>query len=268
MRKRLLALVVLAALILLWRQDKDAPSRLDSPLADDSIELVLAASWQPGFCATDTGRNKRECESLTSSQPQASRFSLHGLWPDDLDDAEIYPCNCDSGPPTDCRESRKGGAPDISEPVMERLRAAMPGVESGLHNYEWVKHGACYEDDLTSFDRGADPDEYFSEAVALLDVLNASPVRRLFAGNLGRNLTRAEVRDAFDATFGRGAGDRVRLVCARVDGENVITEIRVNLAAGVTARPDLGALIQAAPTMETSGGGRGCGGGLVLRAPR
>jgi len=268
MMKRLLALTVIVALILLWRQDKGAPSRLDSPLADDSIELVLAASWQPGFCATEAGRNKRECESLTSGQPQASRFSLHGLWPDDLDDAEIFPCNCDSGPPTDCRESRKGGAPDISAPVMERLRAAMPGVESGLHRHEWVKHGACYEDDLTSFDRGADPDEYFSEAIALLDVLNTSPVRRLFTDNLGGRLTRAEIRDAFDAAFGQGAGARARLVCSRVGGENVITEIRVNLAAGVTARPDLGALIQAAPTVETSGGGAGCSGGMVLRARR
>jgi len=236
-------------------------------LADDSIELVLAASWQPGFCATEAGRNKRDCETLTSRQPQASRFSLHGLWPDDLDDTEIFPCNCDSGAPTSCQESRKGVAPDISDPVMERLRVAMPGVESGLQNHEWVKHGACYEDDLTSFDRGAGPDEYFTEAIALLDVLNASPVRRLFASNLGRQLTRAEVRDTFDAAFGPGAGERVQLVCARPGGETVITEIRVNLAAGVTARPDLGALILAAPTAAASSGGEGCAGGLVARAP-
>jgi len=260
--KRLLALLVIVMLVLLWRPDED------SPLPNDSIELVLAASWQPGFCATDAGRNKPECESLTASQPQASRFSLHGLWPDDLDDAEIFPCNCDSGLPTSCRERREGAAPEISDPVMDRLRSAMPGVESGLHRHEWIKHGSCYEDDVTGLDRGADPDEYFSEAIALLDVLNTSPVRRLFADNLGRRLSRAEVLDAFDAAFGPGAGDRVRLVCARVNGDNVITEIRINLDAGVTARPDLGPLIRGAPTMETSGGGQGCGGGLVLRAPR
>lgn len=253
------------ALFALWRLDGPAPER--SPLADDGIELLLAASWQPGFCATPDGARKPECRDLKADQPAASRFSLHGLWPDDLDDKDIYPCNCDGGEPTSCRENRRGPDPAISAPVMAELEALMPGVESGLHRHEWNKHGACYEDDMTGPDRDADPDEYFTEAMALVTALNASAVRRIFLDNLGRRLTRGQIRAAFDGAFGRGAGDRVLVICERVGNEDVITELWINLGRGVTVAPDLGALILAAPTTDVSSNSQRCSGGKVVRAP-
>jgi ribonuclease I len=54
-------------------------------------------------------------------------------------------------------------------------------------------------------------DEYFSRAVALVDQLNASKAQGLFASNVGGEITGKAIRDAFDESFGEGAGDRVRV---------------------------------------------------------
>lgn len=231
-----------------------------SGLAPDSIEHVLAASWQPGFCATAAGANKIECRTQTADRPDARQFSIHGLWPDDLHDQAIFPCYCDRGEPVSCRGSQ---APDatiaLPDDVFERLAVAMPGVQSGLHRHQWAKHGSCYEDDKTGDDAGADPAEYYRETMALLDQLNASAVRDLFVDHRGEELTRAEIEAAFDAAFGEGAGDRVVVRCDRRTG--VITELRISLAGNIDDAPDLAALIQAAPE---SGQGS-CARGLVVK---
>ncbi len=268
MKRLFLSLIALSivALVVLWRFS-ETPPKSDSPLPEDSIELVLAASWQPGFCATRAGQRKAECRTLTAARPDATRFSIHGLWPDDLDDKDIFPCNCDSGEPTSCREKRPGPVPAISGPVMEELQVLMPGIQSGLHEHEWAKHGSCYEDDLTGPDRGADADEYFTETMALVRQLNASPLRQLFVDNLDRVLTREIVRAAFDAAFGAGAGDRVRLICGKAGEEDVVTELWINLGASVTADSDLRALILEAPTTAVSASSQRCAAGRVVRAP-
>jgi ribonuclease T2 len=73
--------------------------RPGSGLPPDSIEYVLAASWQPAFCITPAGADKAECVSQTRDRFDATHFSIHGLWPDDLDDRDIFPCYCDRGAP-------------------------------------------------------------------------------------------------------------------------------------------------------------------------
>ncbi len=234
-------------------------------LPPDGIELVLAASWQPGFCATSAGRDKRECRSQTPDRPDAKQFSIHGLWPDDLDDKAIFPCYCDSGGPMDCRESRPGDrSAFVSDEIFEALRIVMPGVRSGLHRHEWTKHGSCYEDDRTDADAGADPDEYFVETIALIDALNASPVRTLFVDHLGETLTRQDIEAAFDDAFGRGAGERVIVVCGGRGDNRVITELRINLRGDVSTSPDLARLILAAPPTSTSSTASSCKSGRVI----
>lgn len=235
-------------------------------LTPDSIEYVLAASWQPGFCATSAGQNKDECRSQTADRFDATNFAIHGLWPDDLDDKQIFPCYCDRGAPVSCRGSQDRDTEiDLSDAVLNKLKVAMPGVQSGLQLHEWPKHGACYEDDKTGSDSGADPDEYFSEIMALLDALNGSAVQGLFEAKLGEVIRREDIEAAFDRAFGGGAGDRVLVRCSRVNGENVITELWIGLKGDIGSAPDFTALIQAAPETEISSNDRSCNSGRVVK---
>jgi ribonuclease T2 len=223
-------------------------------------------SWQPSFCATSEGRRKPECRTLAPDRPEATRFSLHGLWPDDLDDAEAFPCYCDRGAPVSCRDNqRRDRRVDLSPDVLAGLREAMPGVESGLHLHQWAKHGSCYEDDKSGADRGADPDEYFAEAMALLEQLNESAVRALFADRLGEKVSRQEIEAAFDSAFGAGAGDRVIVRCGRAGGETVITELRIFLRGGISTKSDLAELIRAPPPAAGGIGQGSCRSGRVAR---
>jgi ribonuclease T2 len=244
----------------------DGATETPSGLAANSVELVLAASWQPGFCATSDGQGKPECRSQTAERHDATHFSLHGLWPDDLDDRDIFPCYCGRGDPIACASSQERDTRiELSTEVMQRLRVAMPGVQSGLHLHEWPKHGSCYEADKTGPDAGSDPDEYFSESMAALDALNASAVRDLFASHLGEILTREQIESAFDDAFGAGAGERVLIRCARVGRENLITELWISLKGDIGDPADLGQLIQAAPPTSRSTHQVSCNRGRVTR---
>lgn len=233
-------------------------------LSPDSIEFVLVASWQPAFCQTSDGSGKRECDSLTPDRFDATHFALHGLWPDDLDDSDIFPCYCDKGAPVSCHGSQPSDRVFVSDDIFEELRIVMPGARSNLHRYEWTKHGTCYEDDKSGADNGADPDEYFAEALALMAQLNASPVQALFAGAVGGRLSRGEIEAAFDQAFGAGAGERVAVECNGRGAAAAILELRINLAGDVTPESDLGDLILAAPPATVSTEGESCAGGRVV----
>jgi ribonuclease T2 len=100
----------------------------------------------------------------------------------------------------------------------------MPGTQSFLERHEWVDTH-CY---------GGDAETYFREALSFVDAVNSSAVQALFAANVGREITVAAVKGAFDTTFGVGAGERVRLACKRDGSRRLITEITI----GLGARPD------------------------------
>jgi ribonuclease T2 len=234
-------------------------------LVPDSVEYVLAASWQPAFCASAAGRNKAECLSQTPDRFDATHFSLHGLWPDDLDDKKIFPCYCDRGPPVSCRGSQaRDTSIALSQAVMSELQVVMPGVQSGLHLHEWPKHGACYEDDKTGADADATPDEYFTEVLALMRQLNASSVQALFAAHLGEVLSRDEIEAAFDDAFGQGAAERVIIKCSGSGANAVISELWIGLEGDITPTADLASLILAAPPAATATDDGSCAGGRVL----
>jgi ribonuclease T2 len=231
-----------------------------------SIENVLAASWQPGFCATRP--DKVECRTQTSSRPDAKQFSLHGLWPDDLDNTAIFPCYCDTGSPVSCDQRRPPVVSvDLSGSIFDRLRVLMPGVTSELHLHEWTKHGTCYEDDRAGIDASADPDEYFGDALVLLEQLNHSKVQDLFEENLGSDLTLVQIERAFNEAFGDGAGDRVYMVCKKVQNVDVITELWIGLKGDINPDADLGTLILAAPRRNVSTHSEPCHRGRVVKVP-
>ena len=101
-------------------------------------------------------------------------------------------------------------------------------------------------------------DEYFSRAIALIDQLNASKAQGLFASNVGGEITGKAIRDAFDESFGEGAGDRVRVSCKRIRGRNLIVELTIGLAGEIGDEPSLANLIAGSAATDP-----GCPGGAV-----
>lgn len=205
--------------------------------------LNLAASWQPAFC--EGARSKPECTSMGKSRFDASNFSLHGLWPRDE-----Y-CGVPSAVEQRDRDGRWQQLPPVSLPtaLQATLNEVMPGTRSQLERHEWIKHGTCY---------GTDEASYYAAATSLLAQLNASRVRDLFADNIGKELTQAQIRSAFDDSFGSGAGQRVRIACDDDGDRRIISELTIGLFGTVNDKTRMSNLLRAA--RPTDGG---CEGGIV-----
>jgi len=224
-----------------------AASRPPEPwaAAPGAGSFVLALSWQPAFC--EVNRRRAECRDQAAGRPDATRFSLHGLWPQPRD-------NSYCGVEDLLRSLDLEGdwtalpAPQLSPAARERLAALMPGIGSGLDRHEWIRHGTCY---------GTDAETYFSHALNLVDQVNASPVRDLFLTHRGRHLSSRQIRAAFDTAFGQGTGDRVRVVC--VDG--MISELRLSLKGEIGEGTGIAALMEAAPRLSPR-----CRGGRIDQA--
>lgn len=179
---------------------------------------ILAASWQPAFCETKPG--KPECKSQTADRYDANHFALHGLWP-----MRKNYCGVDQA---DIDADKKGRWTDLPEVKLsaatrDALDKLMPGTQSALERHEWIKHGTC-----TNLSQEA----YFSEAIALMDALNTSKVSALFAANVGKAVTQDQVQSAFDASFGAGAGQRIKMRCEQDGDRRIVTELTIGLGDG------------------------------------
>ncbi|MCG5483826.1 MAG: ribonuclease [Sinorhizobium meliloti] len=199
-------------------------------------EYVLAVSWQPGFC--ETRPDRKECVDQTAERFDATNFSLHGLWP-------LKKSYCGVEADLKARD-RKGDWLELPEVAMgdetaKRLLVAMPGVKSGLDRHQWLRNGTC---------QTANAEDYFALQLRLLDELNRSAVRALFAGGIGKELDEKQIKQAFDQTFGAGAGDRVRMRCQSVNGRDVITGLTIGLSGDLSGKAELADLIQAAGPTE------------------
>lgn len=179
---------------------------------------VLSVSWQPGYCAARP--KSRGCADISPASPAARRFSLYG---------RFQPRSSYCGIEADLKQrARKGKWTDLPEITLasatrERLLAAMPAARIGLDRRQWLRSGSCL---------APSPEAYYSRSLDLLDQLNASPVPTLFARKPGGVLTLADLRAAFDAAFGKGAGERVRLTCRKTAGKTIVTGLTIGLAAG------------------------------------
>jgi ribonuclease T2 len=214
--------------------------------ASQPAEFILSLSWEPAFC--ENHGTKAECAGETAASVDATRLSLHGLWPEPFNNQY---CGVDAR----LVDSDKHGdwkslpAVDLSPAVAGRLAVAMPGTRSLLERHEWLRHGTCY---------GGDPSTYFADALALLDAVNASPVQALLAANVGKEVSATEIRQAFDKGFGAGVGARVKIACARDGDRRLISEITV----GLVGKPGNGRSLKdlAAASRPTS---EGCPAGIV-----
>lgn len=202
-------------------------------------QYVLAINWQPAFCET-AGRTP-ECRSQQPDSFEASHFTLHGLWPQPR--SNEY-CGVSDRDIWASRDGRWRDLPALDLTIAQRrdLDQVMPGSQSGLDRHEWVKHGTCY---------GTDQREYYADSLDLMLALNTSEVVALFASNIGRRIILTQVREAFDASFGPGAGERVSMSCVEDGNRILITELQINLTGEITGPDDLGALMLAAEPAES-----------------
>ena len=216
----------------------------------DGQHFVLAASWQPAFC--ETRPKLRECASQTARRFDASHFALHGLWPQPR--SESY-CGVDGSVVATDKAGRWHDLPwqHLPRPLWDRLRKVMPGTMSGLHKHEWIKHGSCMD--------GADSTDYFAVSLDLMDHLNASRLRTLFADRIGWPVSGEEIRAAFEEDFGNGTGTRLRIACVRDGDRQLVREITIGLTGKLvpgTSKAALAGMIAAAPPTDP-----GCPGGIV-----
>jgi ribonuclease T2 len=189
---------------------------------DGGTRHVLSVSWQPGFCAV---RPKRpECVA-TVAGTQPAGFALHGLWRV----RQSY-CGLDDAQRKQARSAKwlELPEPDLSPETKARLVAAMPGRSSGLDRQQWLRNGSCL---------GLTADAYFSRSLDMLDAVNCSALPALFATKAGGTVTLSEVRAAFDSTFGKGSGDRVRLSCRKAGERQVVIGLTIGLGAGAGEGP-------------------------------
>jgi ribonuclease T2 len=199
-------------------------------------DYLLALSWQPSFC--ETKPDKPECQSQTAKRFDATNLVLHGLFPQPKEN--IY-CNVSDALIRLDKDKRWSELPPISlsEKTRKALAVKMPGYASYLHLHEWYKHGTCYSDS---------PEEYFQEMIALLDQVNSSSVRDLFASNIGKFLSSNEIRNQFDEAFNDGAGSKVQVQCQRdIDQEknNMVVELQVNLKGNIQLDTPIASLLEA-----------------------
>ncbi len=208
--------------------------------------MVLAVSWQPGFC--ETRPRLPECRSQNATRFDARHLALHGLWPQP--GSRSYCGVSEKEVALDKARRWRNLAPlELSKTVRDTLERIMPGARSHLHRHEWVKHGTCYSDQ---------PEIYYRDSLLLMDQLNTSPIQQLFSRSIGAYLSAMKIRASFDSTYGKGAGKRVRVACKRDGNRTIITEITIGLAGSISEDSKIGGLILASP--ETR---RGCPGGIV-----
>lgn len=235
-------------------------------ITPDSVENLLAASWLPTFCLSSAGSRAKECQNLRTSDVYAQQFSIHGLWPNDLDDQQIYPCYCHLNKPLKCNAKQKAfSSIDLPADLRNELKTKMPGIQSGfLHRHEWTKHGTCYEKYNTGEGKGSDEVEYYRDSVLVLDQLNQSKVGQLFRQNIGKVLSDDQIYAAFDRSFGKGASRKVFIECKRVGSQWMISELFIGLGGEITPDSKLADLIAASPSRDTYSNKRSCRRGMVV----
>ncbi|WP_236020624.1 ribonuclease T2 family protein [Devosia sediminis] len=210
-----------------------------APPAYRGTQYVFAVNWQPAFCETAPG--KTECRNQRPDSFEASNFTLHGLWPQPRS-AEY--CGVSERDIWASRDGRWLDLPMLDLTIAQRrdLDEVMPGSRSGLDRHEWIKHGTCYNGDQR---------DYIADSLDLMLALNTSEVAELFAGNIGRRITLAQVRAAFDASFGAGAGERVSLSCVEDGNRILISELQINLTGEITGPDDFVRLLLAADPTDS-----------------
>jgi ribonuclease T2 len=218
-----LAVIAAAAVVFSVRVLDHNPSSATFESSDSSSSW-LVLTWAPSLCAAEP--TSPGCAS-GHVEGQGATWLLHGLWPQP---AENQYCGVPKAIAEKARDTRGTHMPsvDIDGDVRATLQPIMSDA-SIMAAHEWYAHGTC---------AGVAPDEFFTIAATL-----AGQARTLldpmFAQAQGGRIALSAVREKFDAEYGTGAGERLRLSCRNVTGQgSVAYELHLSLPA-VT---DIGAL--------------------------
>ena len=182
--------------------------------------LVLALSWDPTFCQFNA--DKPECRTLGGGDFAATHLVIHGLWPDTAESQRLRYCSVAEHVEALDKSSRWCELPEpaLSADTRAALDAAMPGTRSCLDRHEWIEHGTC---------AGIDAERYFSTTLRLAAAVQASKLGDLLAANVGREVPRQRLIDAFEATFGPDAGKALSLLCTHSGAKSLLIEVRITL---------------------------------------
>jgi ribonuclease T2 len=211
-----LAAIAVAAVLFSVRVLDRTPSsaEFESP---DSGSSWLVLTWGPSLCRADP--TNRGCTS-GHVDAQGSTWLLHGLWPQP---AENQYCGVPKEIAKRAGDLKSSHMPpvDIGDGVRATLQSVMSDASS-LAPHEWYAHGTC---------SGVPPDVFFSDAAALAEQAG-KVLDPMFADAEGGRIQLSAVRDGFDAEFGAGAGERLRMSCRNVTGEgSVVYEMHLSLPA-------------------------------------
>ena len=212
-KKSLLIMIALLLTLNGFTFSKKQEHHQQKTFAKVSTDNLLAISWQNAFCQTH--QKKRECRNVKPSAYSASHFTLHGLWPQPRSKSN-------------CRGSRKVR---LEKKLYHELLEVMPAAKSGLQNHEWKKHGTCY---------GKKADDYFADSIALVKQINTSALRDLFVQNIGKTLSKKSIMMAFDKSYGKGSGRKVKMMCSK----GFITELQINLRGEINPTTPLEKLLK------------------------
>jgi len=156
---------------------------------DASTLYVLAYSWSPGFCNTQSGD-----PGCSSPEPYwGTHFTLHGLWPQ----------YATSGYPADC--TNEAFDPNVPEAIgMDTMQKYWPNVQEseGSSDYdnfwehEWTKHGTC---------SGLKQSEYFNTTIAVITSFGTPSV---VTNNVGKSVSGDDIRSAL------GGSTKASLICS------------------------------------------------------
>ncbi|HYD29945.1 MAG TPA: hypothetical protein VEB64_03685 [Azospirillaceae bacterium] len=181
-KSRMLRYALLTLLLLTATAEAREPPR----------SLVLALSWQSGFCETENGRDAADCRLSNAGSFAADHLVLHGLWPQPR--GLEY---CDQPPSKRDQIKRTGHRflpePDLSPATRERMKVFMPGYTANLHSHEWLKHGTC---------SSLSPDDYFRIAFDMVQAMADMATGRLLRASIGQDVRSAALCDALIRDFG------------------------------------------------------------------
>jgi ribonuclease I len=95
---------------------------------------------------------------------------------------------------------------NLPPPLHARLWAAMPAAATCLDRHEYFKHAQCL---------GFEPAPFFTQALGLLDAVNANPFTAWVRAHRGQTVSRAALLKAFQRSFKLDASSALELRCGR-----------------------------------------------------
>lgn len=189
---------------------------------------ILALSWQPAFCERNAA--KPECRDLDGGDFAATNLVLHGLWPNAADGEHPFYCGIAAGDrdPDEAGNWCTLSATGADQATQSDLAQVMPGSASCLDRHEWIKHGTC---------TGLGGDAYFDASVHLVREMQTTQLSGVLRANIGKEVPRRDLLDAFEAEFGAGSADALEIICRQDGGHAYLTELRLALRPEAIDKP-------------------------------